>query len=33
MRPGVDGQFVVTAVQILDEGMPSDHHLGGPISL
>ena len=32
-RPGVNGEFVVAAALILDEGMAGDHHLRALISL
>ena len=29
----VDSEFVVAAAQILQEGMPGDHHRRGPVGL
>jgi hypothetical protein len=30
---GVDAEFVMSAAQVLDEGMAGDHHLRSPIGL
>lgn len=32
-RGGIDSEFVVSAAKVLDEGVPGDHDLRGPISL